>query len=560
MRRRDRIRRNFFPQLLARHLPTEIVRLILDDDLVQWLTVHALYDTVENRNSCSVQLDMSQGIWARYVFIDGVRYIEQLARTPPPDKEEGLGRNASLYWCKVLDGRAACRKTQMFTLVDHLGIRQVFFGEADKTYEDYADYHTTPSLTPDAWWRTVTLRPHDNIRAYSDKIKIRAVHAVAVGDTTTRSQGWDHAYRSPTPRPEPLMMDCFTKRWTLGGGLQRSGTFYMDTVVLNAPGTIAYSAFWGKERLLAPRAHSSNDGQQTVEDLSFYRDYDKLCPIGNWIHFQMGPGERFTGIYRQPFSVNTTDDMMLRTNHGRNMVLAHTAIWLSIEGDPKMAQGRYKTYHHVCSLSADEPTRISYNASPYGVKQLAIHHPGTRGDHQNRGDEDTIDIRFYERDPSTLHHEYTFMLTSAVDLNGVVSVTPFYKRHRLTGSTMLCGMLFRYKAELQKAPYVLGEYRLDRLGRPIDLTSSENIYLGWARIRKEDKLPEEEPAYQNVEDDDISDEEKEENMARAYLADISTLEQVNTSRMFWLPIPLQGIAEIWFVGCRSHVYSFPPEK
>jgi hypothetical protein len=72
----------------------------------------------EARASFDCRVDVSKGIWAKYVCIDGIRYLAALS-----NDEDGAGPNSY----KLVDADRASRSSALYVLEDHLGIRHLVF-------------------------------------------------------------------------------------------------------------------------------------------------------------------------------------------------------------------------------------------------------------------------------------------------------------------------------------------------------------------------------------------------------------------------------------------------
>ena len=101
-------------EVMCTKLPLEL-RLIIAKDLVREcanITTQELWCT---RPSSDAKIDILLGVWAHYVYIDGIRYVARLT-----NKEE-------VNCTKILDASKASKVRFMYVLQNHLGIRQVVF-------------------------------------------------------------------------------------------------------------------------------------------------------------------------------------------------------------------------------------------------------------------------------------------------------------------------------------------------------------------------------------------------------------------------------------------------
>ncbi|ERS97591.1 hypothetical protein HMPREF1624_05762 [Sporothrix schenckii ATCC 58251] len=118
-------------------LPTELWHKIASyNDLVQLYAVEAVRQLWEHSRSCSAELDLSLGIWAHYMFIDGIRYVERLTRVPPTPNVGQTDRTTCL---KLLDSDSVYAKNIIYALEDHLGVRQIVFASRDEDLSRLSD-------------------------------------------------------------------------------------------------------------------------------------------------------------------------------------------------------------------------------------------------------------------------------------------------------------------------------------------------------------------------------------------------------------------------------------
>lgn len=93
-------------------------------------------------------INILDGIWVSYIMIDGVRYLASLTNEP--------SANARL----LLRGEVAADVDRMYVAEDHLGIRQVYFGNGNPP-------HPASGLLG-VWWRTLSLHSGARLRVHND--------------------------------------------------------------------------------------------------------------------------------------------------------------------------------------------------------------------------------------------------------------------------------------------------------------------------------------------------------------------------------------------------------
>lgn len=543
LRRRDRFVRILgaqlsvlFPKSKAR-LPPELCNTILDNELLHYISTCTDHDIWQRRNSCSAQLDLSHGIWAHYTFIDGVRYIERLTRAPPSMAEEEVfesSTNPDLRWKRLLRPGGALQTACAFVLEDHLGVRQLVFSET--TDYDTISHRLPDATSLDAYWRTLHLHTQVQLKLVSDGIKIRGIDTVAPCCRGSECHNWQAlqtAWRLPTPRLYPRVCRYNTQYSPRSHKIFTS--VYLETTVVNVPGITAYSALWDRGRLMAFRVHGLGDtlGSYANNESTIYSDYERLCPTGVWVHFCLGENERLSSIFTHQETPHMSPGLLLRTSKGRGMEVAYAnAFHTYPTGD--VGRKLASKWYHSYSLLPDTSARI---------------HHSVAGSHHHLRSEDAYVCLVVEQhgqslplnDPSTddsLHGEHTFEMpghrhhdlptqlqnfnyvASSVSLDSVVSVTASYKSHGVDGRLAVCGMLFRYKSDMQCPPAVLGEFRLDRTGKPIDLSTANVVCLGY-----------------------IADESSATNMR---LRHIVAGRPISDDNITWTRVSLKGEIDGWY--------------
>ncbi|CAK7212602.1 hypothetical protein SEUCBS140593_001558 [Sporothrix eucalyptigena] len=530
-RRRERIRGFLIEKLQiafpAAKLPRELWAMIADEGLVRWYAVEAIREASENASSCSAELNRSQGIWAHYTFIEGVRYIERLTRAPPEDEGDVALSSNQKTWIKLLDGREALRKPMLYILEDHFGIRQLIFASPDDDMARVAASYTDEELDDtrnNMWWRTVRFNPWQNLRALSDDIKLRCILSVKPG-----KENWgynspsDTAWRWPKVPLSSTLGTVMSVNYTPTRERTRSDTFdtwYMESIILNEPDTTGYSALWDKS-LVAFHTHHNGES-----DFSFYHDYDHLAPFGVWIYFPMQKNERIIHVFRRESYKESQMGLLFRTNCNRN--------WLMGPGLPLPSAyhqaGHHLWYHHQCQLPKDKPLRMFYNSTPVGIKKLQFEHGTTATLPSSRP------VWLLKQPPSIMSD--TECCASKVILDGIVRVTPSYKAAVMmpllgtaaaleetpqTPRLFICGFLFEYNSG--RAPVVLGEFRLDGAREPVDLTGLDDLSFGY---RKEGYLH--------------------------HIVQISTEQRDNEPHLEWTRVSLFGIVEMWYNSYYSRIF------
>ncbi|KJR82110.1 uncharacterized protein SPSK_03143 [Sporothrix schenckii 1099-18] len=457
-------------------LPTELWHKIASyNDIVQLYAVEAVRQLWEHSRSCSAELDLSLGIWAHYMFIDGVRYVERLTRVPPTPNVGQTDRTTCL---KLLDSDSVYAKNIIYALEDHLGVRQIVFASRDEDLSRLSDDVQTAKKSDhvnNSWWRTVKLGPGRRLQVWSDGLKIRYVEAVPHNNDGENDNDLPLAkfvWRVPMRTTKNLTHVPPTTRNDRNDYSSRQ----MMSIACNTPDITGYSAFWSNKENTIIALHAHHDG----EDTSFYSQYGQLYgqlyAHAFWIYFPLVPGERLVDVfcrhnYNGHESPSRRMDLAFGTNKGRYMAFGP----VRPRAPPRHTSHNndHLWYEHVCSLPTDSPTCIHYNVSPRGIKRLVFEDASLEmrpsiGPH----------LRF---PPPRTRNEMAFATT--ISLEGVVAVTPsYFRRGDKCHHAIIGGLLFSYGDGRPCVP--LWDFRLDNVGEPIDVSSAHALYLGYFRVSR----------------------------------------------------------------------------
>lgn len=124
-------------------LPLELWWMVAAE-LVHECIMYTTHKVFESRSSSNCEVDISLGVWARYIHIDGVRYIADLSNEADPSKRTML-----------LNACEASEVDVLYSLEDHLGIRQLVFS----CQGGRVKLLSSPSKSRKGalWWRTLGL-------------------------------------------------------------------------------------------------------------------------------------------------------------------------------------------------------------------------------------------------------------------------------------------------------------------------------------------------------------------------------------------------------------------
>ena len=91
-------------------------------------------------------VDMSKDVWARYVHIDGIRYLAALS-----NRQEVAG----IHSCKLVDAGSVSQSTVLYILEDHLGVRQLVLTGPNASVK----LPSSDNARPGPWWRVLAQCP-----------------------------------------------------------------------------------------------------------------------------------------------------------------------------------------------------------------------------------------------------------------------------------------------------------------------------------------------------------------------------------------------------------------
>ncbi|KAL1877357.1 hypothetical protein VTK73DRAFT_8652 [Phialemonium thermophilum] len=273
----DRRRRRRIRDLLADKIgqaygfPLELCCMTADE-LVCMSAVHTIQQVWGARRSAGGQFDISRGLWADYVHIDGLRYVANLFDRP------GLSVGGSA----VLSVDKASLVDVLYVLEDHLGVRQLVFGHQQ---QDITRSLVGVTKKRDQWWRTIVLSPVDRkLEAKSDGLKIRAIRSGSEPDAANMT--WSLPI-SPPVRDEICLLP-YAPYSSLPLRSQQ-----MTALDCNVPGVTGYSIGWAGN-LMRIHAHHGGAGG---EDLAVYRELGEYRSDVLWTHMPVEPGELISEIW-----------------------------------------------------------------------------------------------------------------------------------------------------------------------------------------------------------------------------------------------------------------------
>ncbi|KAI1173459.1 hypothetical protein F4777DRAFT_449369 [Nemania sp. FL0916] len=418
--RRHWIQSNFVSNLkLCSHkLPPELAFLIAQYCIAEY-AIAAISLPAAERSTYSIDLDCE--IWAHYVMIDGVRYFASFANKP------------STHAQLILSTKKAEKINRMYVAEDHLGVRQVYFG------------NSTPAISNQdnspLWWRTYSISIGKRLRVHTDGIKIRRFECVPEDEVNHLAK--TVLWLTPENRPDLLRFCPFTRRPPF-----TPPEFRMTSLICNGPKTTAYSACWSS-CLLHLRAHTIDENLTSCNSCSA-RAKDAL-----WLYMPMDEGEYISQIWKRYRQLPRELAILIVSNKGRVALFG-----------PQQPH-YWPTCHWTLLHSSDQAAyRMFFDISPTGIHELAFESPEPR--------EMQAPILSVPSSPwpeSTSLNDYFY--TSAA-LENVVEVTPCEVKVRNRPS--IIGLLFRYSDGRQAH---VGQFRPDYATTPIAVSSSSKMWLSF---------------------------------------------------------------------------------
>ncbi|KAI1438836.1 hypothetical protein GGR50DRAFT_702799 [Xylaria sp. CBS 124048] len=234
----------------------------------------------QDNTAAEFRIDVRKPVWARYAFLDGLRYIASLANKPLWSDAVSLSRPEP-------DIRVA------YVVEDHLGVRDVRFGGF--FYKPPQD-HTKPGL----WWRTVELL-HQKLVGQTDGTKLRRLICPSTDPIAP--------YHIPSMDVLWATLPRCLERFDLLKLMKTYQPVRMMALRLDENVT-GYSFCWNR-CTIAIKAHS--DG----EDLSVYKNTLPYRPDALWIYIPLRQGERITEIWLRLHVEAIQSTLVVITSTGR---------------------------------------------------------------------------------------------------------------------------------------------------------------------------------------------------------------------------------------------------
>ncbi|KAL8282738.1 hypothetical protein RB597_010128 [Gaeumannomyces tritici] len=274
-RRRGYIQHTFANKLKLgplKQLPMETCDMVAGY-LVRECAIVTSQELALSDNSIDSLVELSRDIYARYVSIEGIPYIQALYNASPseasPSESEGL---------RVFKARRGCVVRSIYVKYDHLGIRGVHF--------DLPRDGPLYSSACGVWWTELSRR--NGILCFTaktDGLKIRdlldSTDAPPKRNSIVPAPGW------PMPGLDCRVIDLKTCQ-VMRGGLSR---IRMSSFDCNAPGTKGYLAGIFGLRLSKIYAHHPGADLPCRAELESVRDSTL------WVYMPIDPDEYLEEVW-----------------------------------------------------------------------------------------------------------------------------------------------------------------------------------------------------------------------------------------------------------------------
>ncbi|WAO94534.1 Hypothetical protein NCS54_01212200 [Fusarium falciforme] len=296
-------------QQVYNKLPAEVCFMIAGE-LVREVAAMATEQLWQSRprdlENCDIYNRIDMNVRARYIYIDGVRYVESLSSSPYAEGE------------LVIDPATSSTIDAIHVLEDHIGVRRILFSSTEHSQKLEA-LLSTP--VRDAWWRNI---PFSTTVFYAnfDGVKLRGIKtdgrgprpvpsAAMQGKSTSEDVAWP---RPMYPANEPVLHYSNLNTWEIEEERRNAEitpwtpfTRYRFRTVsfdCNDPAVTGYSVCF-KSGIRGIYAHRE-------EDLEMYNDVDMYTRTGIWMHMPVDPDERISAIWIRCQDTMSSSGLMVR--------------------------------------------------------------------------------------------------------------------------------------------------------------------------------------------------------------------------------------------------------
>ncbi|KAI0600428.1 hypothetical protein F4775DRAFT_545845 [Biscogniauxia sp. FL1348] len=369
-------------------------------------------------------IDISLGIWAQHVLLDGIRYISALSNT-----EKNNARICVLAADKAQD------VDTLYVLHDHLGVRQMRFTAPGHNIESPGSSGSMGRT----WWEIISLSTK-TVRVKSDGLKLRRIT-----DSTRSASTESYCITWSVPMPRNQIASLYIH--PIGFTLKSKSPEFLRMVPLklNSKKLTGISVCW-KDGPIAIYGHKKGEKPPVYSNLEkCFRD-----PV--WIYTPLDNGEIIVSMW---LSDSSDVSLTVETNKGRVVTIGYYK-----ETGPETRPDRQVL------KATERASRIYFDDSPMRIRYLATSSPPATGRAPSRKASSTIPRSEFRK--STIY-------TSA-SLCNVSEVVPY---SRADGDhSRITGLLFRYSDGTSAS---VGDFRLDGNLSPLQVGSSKNLFIGIIR-------------------------------------------------------------------------------
>ncbi|WAO87070.1 Hypothetical protein NCS54_00436500 [Fusarium falciforme] len=466
-RRRRELVRFRLQQALKRNLgrlPTEVWDYVAKDLVCEFATV--AIPVVEPKTVFTI--DPLEAVWAKYVDIDGVKYVKSVSNEHKPGDR--------LLWDKPKSPTGHV----VYIAEDHLGINEI------TNHPEFTQSAQSKGVS--SWWRTVPAEDSSTIGFKTDGVKLRSFSATALLPEVK----W------PYPMP-PDEINGMSLYYTM---LDREAK--LIPVDINAPDTIGYSVGWHYGCVYL---HAHKRG----ESLDFYHELDmrqtevetksaavnpnerhephavKVARMAEesdieWRYHPLNAGEAIEQVWvRQPRKLPQDEDDHDDSPYGPRYLWSDSprdiAIGLVTNQSRTLVLGLPCDIPHerfpwrcIAKSSTASPMRIFFSYSLSGINLFAA--PKSIA-----SDEEPIPEDLYEEEPNNFClYGYDFHTSASLeDVAQVVTCKAIECIVINQEKPYINGLLFRYKDGSERT---VGKFRLDCAQPPISFDESPTLFLG----------------------------------------------------------------------------------
>ena len=291
-------------------LPPELCYNVAEHLIREYATAQLRLLSFKASGAHSYAVSMSRDIYAKFITVDGIRYVESLSNAKNFGEPE-------LVWAAPASSEAK----DMYVGEDHLGLRSVLSApEAAQVTEEAG-----------VWWRRLSASP-SGVRVHTDVKSLPArggLLRIESKGLTEYLKGWkvrcvvDAESERPigpawsTP-PLPELERLELRDLGFCPGPRPPSTMRVTELRINDADVVGYSACLHGSSVLALRAHYRD---RRGERPSFYEDVD--CRGAVWLYMPVARDERITEIRMREdvdsklVSGNDDSGLMVRTCAGR---------------------------------------------------------------------------------------------------------------------------------------------------------------------------------------------------------------------------------------------------